>query len=440
MTRTAIASSIRYRPSLKPAYPSLCSNFRFKPFRKPTMASLHTNGTSETNGSGKRPIPSRAWSMDEPISVKDFAGLCEQTATKDDYPLAAAVEKNIPIYDLTSFSLDDTNVIEQLQDEWNHLLLSGPGVFAVKNLYTDLSVIDAANKAYDDIIAAEASSAKGDHFAASSANSRIWNSFSKHGMADPRSFAIYYSNPWLSHICAAWLGPAYRITAQVNIVRPGGAPQVSHRDYHLGFQTADACARFPKVMQVASQLLTLQGAVAHSDMPLSSGPTRFLPFSQRFPKGYMAYRRPEFNEYFLSRWVSLPLAKGDGVFFNPALFHAAGANESTDIDRSANLVQISSAFGKPMETVDALPLVERCWDDIKAMKKQGESKAREVQALIAALAEGYPFPTNLDRRPPAPGGMAPESEQDLLLRGLEEGWSTEQAVANLKQMREDSKA
>ncbi|KAL1652291.1 hypothetical protein SLS58_000418 [Diplodia intermedia] len=400
------------------------------------MPSLHT----ETNGSATRPIEPRAWSMDETISVKDFAALCEQTATKNDYPLAAAVEKNIPVYDLASFSLDDAAAIDRLQDEWNHLLLSGPGVFAVKNFYTDHSVIDAANKAYDDIIAAEASNAKGDHFAASSANSRIWNSFSKHGLADPRSFTAYYANPWLAHICAAWLGPAYRVTAQVNIVRPGGAPQVSHRDYHLGFQTAAACARFPKAMQVASQLLTLQGAVAHSDMPLSSGPTRFLPFSQRFSQGYMAYRRPEFNEYFLSRWVSLPLAKGDGVFFNPALFHAAGANESSDIDRSANLVQISSAFGKPMETVDAVPLVERCWEEIKAMKKQGEGKAREVQALIAALGEGYPFPTNLDRRPPAPGGMAPESEQDLLLRGLEEGWSTEAVVANIRQMREDSKA
>ncbi|EKG13273.1 Phytanoyl-CoA dioxygenase [Macrophomina phaseolina MS6] len=399
------------------------------------MASL---SATTSNGSAKQPIPPRLWSIDEPLSVKDFSALCEQQITKADYPLAAAVEKNIPVYDLASFSPEDVSAVHHLQDEWSHVLLSGPGVFAVKNLYPDHSVIDAANKAFDAIIESEASSAKGDHFAASSANSRIWNSFSKHGLADPTSFVNYYANHWLSHICAAWLGPAYRITAQVNIVRPGGAPQVSHRDYHLGFQTAEACAQFPKAMQVASQLLTLQGAVAHTDMPLSSGPTRFLPFSQRFPQGYMAYRRPEFNEYFLSRWVSLPLSKGDGVFFNPALFHAAGANESADVHRSANLVQISSAFGKPMETIDSLPLVEKCWDEIKAMKKQG--RVREVEVLVAALAEGYPFPTNLDRRPPAPGGMAPESEQELLLRGLEQGWSTEEAVANLKQLKEDSRA
>lgn len=447
MTRTVITHlppSIHYAPfRLKPLYGSLCSNFRYKSVTVRTMASFSINGTNALNGdttkgSAKPTIPPRMWSINEPLSVKDFATVCEREATKDDYPLAAAVEKKIPVYDLAAFSYEDHSSVEQLKDEWNHVLLNGPGVFAVKNLYTDHSVLDAANKAFDTIIESEASGAKGDHFAASSANSRIWNSFSKHGLADPKSFAIYYSNPWLSHICAAWLGPAYRITAQVNIVRPGGAPQVSHRDYHLGFQTAEACSQFPKVMQVASQLLTLQGAVAHSDMPLVSGPTRFLPFSQRFPQGYMAYRRPEFNEYFLSHWVSLPLSKGDGVFFNPALFHAAGANESADVQRSANLVQISSAFGKPMETIDSLPLVEKCWDEIKDMKKEGH--VREIEALVAALAEGYPFPTNLDRRPPAPGGMAPESEQQQLLRGLEEGWSTEEAVANLKQLREDSKA
>jgi len=48
----------------------------------------------------------------------------------------------------------------------------------------------------------------------------------------------------------------------------------------------------------------------------------------------------------------MPLEKGDAVFFNPALLHAAGSNHATDIRRMANLQQISSAFGRPMETVD----------------------------------------------------------------------------------------
>ena len=50
--------------------------------------------------------------------------------------------------------------------------------------------------------------------------------------------------------------------------------------------------------------------------------------------------------------MQLPLAKGDAAFFNPALFHGAGTNVSADIQRVANLLQVSSAFGRAMETVD----------------------------------------------------------------------------------------
>jgi ectoine hydroxylase-related dioxygenase (phytanoyl-CoA dioxygenase family) len=218
-------------------------------------------------------------------------------------------------------------------------------------------------------------------------------------------------------ICDAWLGPAYRITAQVNVVKPGSPAQVSHRDYHLGFQTAEACERFSIPMQIASQLLTLQGAVAHSDMPVESGSTRLLLFSQRFQEGYMAYRLPVFNQYFSENYVSLPLGLGDGLFFNPALFHAAGENRTAAVVRCANLLQVSSAFGKPMESFDNISLIERCWDTLRH-KFNKEGANADVDAIVAAVAEGYPFPTNLDKRPPAPGGMAPESQQELVRRGL----------------------
>ncbi|MHA6795614.1 hypothetical protein ACVGVM_19150 [Pseudonocardia bannensis] len=62
----------------------------------------------------------------------------------------------------------------------------------------------------------------------------------------------------------------------------------------------------------------------------------------------------------IAHHVQLPLSCGDAVFFNPALIHAAGA-------------------------------------------------------------EGYPFPTNLDRDPPV-DGLAPQSRADLVLRALDEGW------------------
>ena len=382
------------------------------------------------------PIEPRLFSTDKPPSLTNFKTLTTESRLID-YPLASSIVKNVPIYNLSAFSSYTSEQLSALQDEWYHILLHGPGVFATKHMYTDMRLLDKVNDVFSWIISEEAqkSGKKGDHFATSGSNSRIWNSFSKHCHNDPASFVDYYSNPWLSLISSAWLGPHHRLTAQVNIVRPGGAAQISHRDYHLGFQSANACAQYPKAVQVASQFLTLQGAVAHSDMPLESGPTRLLPFSQRFEEGYMAYRLKEFQDYFLEAHVSVPLEKGDGLFFNPALFHAAGENTSADIHRSANLLQISSAFGKPMESINTLPLVHTTWDLlVEQYKREGMSAG--VKTFIGNVAEGYPFPTNLDHRVPETAGMAPESEQDLLVKGLREGWDNSTVMLKLKDMRE----
>ncbi|KAK4501311.1 hypothetical protein PRZ48_007119 [Zasmidium cellare] len=383
-----------------------------------------------------RKVSPRCYSENEKPSLAAFKTLVEQTTLKETYPLAKDIQKNIPIYDCTTITPDKENAWPW-QDELYHILVHGPGVFVLQNFFPDHTPIDTANAAYSTIIATElaAHGAKGDHFATAGTNSRIWNSFSKHCLQCPSSFLDYYSNPLFALVSEAYLGPAYRLTSQVNIVKPGGKAQVCHRDYHLGFQTAADCARFPKTLHETTAFLTLQGAVAHTNMPLDSGPTRFLPFSQGFGEGFMAYRRGEFNEYFLEKYVSLPLKKGDAVFFSPALFHAAGENTTNDFSRSANLIQVSAAFGKTMETVDSLPLVEATFDELKA-----KGCGRESEAFVKAVAEGYPFPTNLDRRPPAPGGMAPESEQDVLKRALQEGWEKEEVMGVLRGMREDSMA
>lgn len=385
-------------------------------------------------------IESRVFSTNRPPSLEDFKTLTTNSVPAN-YPLASSLVNKVPIYDLPDYYSLSTDELSALQDEWYHILLHGPGVFGTKHLYTNLELIDQVNNVYSKIIGQEKaqSGKKGDHFATSGSNSRIWNSFSKHCLIDSYSFIEYYSNPWLPLIASAWLGPLHRITSQVNIVRPGGAAQISHRDYHIGFQSTESCEKFPKALQKASQFLTLQGAVAHSNMPLESGPTRLLPFSQKFEEGYMAYRIKEFQEYFLERYVSVPLEKGDGLFFNPALFHAAGSNTSIDIQRSANLLQISSAFGKPMETIDSLPLIRMTWDAlVDKYKKEGGSE--EVRTFVGNIAEGYPFPTNLDRRVPEIAGMAPTSEQDLLVKGLSELWNKEKVLGELMKMREDSKA
>lgn len=385
------------------------------------------------NGSTPNPSSSRLFSTSEASAIESFTAICAQQVTSQDYPLAASIQKNVPVYELPAYSSLSEAQRNALQNEWYRVLISGPGVFVTKGLYRDNALIESTNAAFASIIEEEKSSGteKGDHFASAGKNDRIWNSFSKHGLIDPASFVKYYSNPYLGLISSAWLGQGYRITAQVNNTKPGAAPQVCHRDYHVGFQTAEASGQIPRAMQIASQLLTLQGAVAHSDIPLESGPTRLLPFSQTFEPGYMSYRRPEFNEFFLKHYVALPLELGDGLFFNPALFHAAGENESTDIYRMANLLQISSPFGKPMESVEALPLIEKSWDHLmKLYEAQGLDD--EVKSFLAAVANGYPFPTNLDNNPPRNEGMAPESEQDNITKSLVEKRSREEAVESFK--------
>ena len=208
------------------------------------------------------------------------------------------------------------------------------------------------------------------------------------------------------------------MTAQVNRVNPGGAAQSAHRDYHLGFMSTDEALRYPASCHEISPFMTLQGAVAHCDMPLESGPTLFLPYSQNFSHGYVLFETPQFQQHFNSHHVQLPLEKGDAVFFNPALMHAAGTNRSTNIYRMANLLQVSSAFGRAMETVDRIACAKALYP---ALLEATMSESETLDA-IAACAEGYAFPTNLDRDPPI-SGLAPKSQAAFMYEALKAGMS-----------------
>jgi ectoine hydroxylase-related dioxygenase (phytanoyl-CoA dioxygenase family) len=216
----------------------------------------------------------------------------------------------------------------------------------------------------------------------------------------------------------------------VNVVNPGGTQQVPHRDYHLGFVSAEQLAEYPAHLHRTSPVLTLQGAVAHCDMPVESGPTMLLPYSQRFEGGYIAFNRPEFVEFFAEHHVQLPLAQGDAVFFNPALYHGAGSNVSADIRRIANLLQISSPFGRAMEVLDRTAMVRAVYPALRAMKAAGRPQ-RELLNAVVATAEGYAFPTNLDIDQPI-GSLAPPSQVDTVLAALADDLTEEQLDVALR--------
>ncbi len=386
-----------------------------------------------------RTTPNRppVWLNADSGDFETFRQIVSQTADPADTPLASSVVRNIPIYDGAQVDAAAMHPARRqaLMEEWAHVFAHGAGILVIKQGVADHSVIDRASVVFDQIIADEKRAAKGggDHFAKPGANDRIWNSLEKHCLADPANFAAYYSSHGIALASEAWLGPAYQMTAQVNRVNPGGAAQTPHRDYHLGFMSGARMAQFPAHIHAVSPTLTLQGAVAHCDMPVETGPTMLLPFSQQFFEGYLAFSRPEFQAHFAAHFVQLPLQKGDLVFFNPAVMHGAGTNHTTDRFRMVNLLQISSAFGRAMETVNRTRMVRALYPVLRATAGQN------LKNVIAATAEGYPFPTNLDSNPPV-GGMAPKTQADYLRQALIEGQSEAEFFLTLEALDQKNKS
>ncbi|MER5532899.1 phytanoyl-CoA dioxygenase family protein [Streptomyces mirabilis] len=370
---------------------------------------------------------SRTWLTEADCDLDVFRSLVEQRTDSADHPSAERIEQNVPLYDsdrLRSLTTSPQGR-RSVQDELVRALSDGPGIVVLKGAFPDAAVVDAASEAFRALIEEERASgtARGDHFAKPGANDRVWNALDKVAVRAPEMFADYYANDILELIAEAWLGPAYQVTSQVNVVNPGGAAQNVHRDYHLGFLSQERAATYPAHVHRLSPVLTLQGAVAHCDMPVESGPTLYLPHSQKFEPGYLAWRLPRFVQYFDAHHVQLPLEMGDAVFFNPALFHAAGHNRSADIRRMANLLQISSAFGRAMESVDREAMANALFPVLLRRKSEGVSEDW-LRRVIATTAEGYPFPTNLDLDPPV-DGLAPPSQADTVWQAVAEDWDPE---------------
>ena len=365
--------------------------------------------------------------------LDDFVALVGRPTDAADYPLATEVVDRVLVYDAARLRTEVAGAggPDTVAAEIVRALTDGPGVVAIRGAFPDPAVVDRATAAFDAMIADEkvADGTRGDHFARAGANDRVWNALEKLALRDPSTFVDYYANDVIALVARAWLGPGYQVTSQVNVVRPGGQAQDPHRDYHLGFLENDIVEQYPAHVHLLSPVLTLQGAVAHSDMPVESGPTMYLPYSHQYAPGYLAWRLPEFREYFAEHYVQLPLAKGDAAFFNPALFHGAGTNVSSDIQRIANLLQVSSAFGRAMETVDRDRVLRAVYPVLVERQAAG-TPADALARALAAAAEGYPFPTNLDLDQPV-DGMTPASQAELAADALASGRSAEELAAVL---------
>lgn len=96
----------------------------------------------------------------------------------------------------------------------------------------------------------------------------------------------------------------------------------------------------------------------------------------------------------------------------------------------ANLIQVNSAFGQCMESIDRVRLVRAIYPELLQACAEGDGgaggtggRASVVRHTIACSALGNAFPTNLDRDVPQGADSPPPSQADLLRAALEDGLS-----------------
>ena len=77
-----------------------------------------------------------------------------------------------------------------------------------------------------------------------------------------------------------------------------------------------------------------------------------------------------------------------------------------------------------MESVDRTRMSTALYPALRSMVVDGRLTAGEAANAVAACAEGYSFPTNLDRDPPI-GGLAPKTQAALMQEALTECWEPE---------------
>ena len=298
------------------------------------------------------------WLVDADYDIDAFRQLVGRTTQPEQVPHATTIQRNLPIYDAAALHDINRDPAQRraLLGEMAWVLGQGPGALAIKGgLDQEHNRLDDATEIFQTIIAEQHAAGRADRRPLRQARvERPRVELSREARRSPTRRVRRLLHPPMRSPSAARRGwdrttrSADRSTAST-LAAP---PQSPHRDYHVGFYEPDQMDRFPRHVHLMSQALTLQGAVAHTDMPLESGPTMLLPFSQLAHAGFIAALRPEFQEVFHEFKVQLPLTKGDVVFFNPAVMHGAGANRTTDFHRINNLLQVSSAFGRTMETMN----------------------------------------------------------------------------------------
>ena len=95
-------------------------------------------------------------------------------------------------------------------------------------------------------------------------------------------------------------------------------------------------------------------------------------------------------------------------------------------ESAAGVVRVRSSVGNGQPD----GRVPRALSDLLARKRAGVAEA-ELRTIIAAAAEGYPFPTNLDLDQPI-GSLNAQTQAELTWRALTENWELDTYLAELE--------
>jgi hypothetical protein len=178
-----------------------------------------------------------------------------------------------------------------------------------------------------------------------------------------------------------------------------------------------------------SPALTLQGAVAHCDMPVETGPTLYLPHSQKYPAGYLVADRADFRAYFAEHHVQLPLTQGRRRVLQPGPAARRRAQplhrRPADGEPAAGLLGVRAGDGAGRPRPGGRRRAARA-----APHARRGAAERQLHHVVAAAAEGYPFPADLDRTPPV-DGLAPPTRADLLAEAVRDDWDDARFAAAL---------
>ena len=125
-------------------------------------------------------------------------------------------------------------------------------------------------------------------------------------------------------------------------------------------------------------------------------PTKYLP-------GYLAWRRPGSAEYFEPATSSCRSARVTRRSSSPALFHAAGANRTVGVQPDGQLAAgVVGVRAAPWRRSTGQDVGGACSRRCGPWRDAGAALA-VIANVIAACAEGYAFPTNLDLTSPSTG-------------------------------------